>query len=528
MSNEQEIQDIISQFEQRHIQDLVNEYEIVNKILDYPISEEQYYFYNGRKKLIEDEFNQINVSARNKESVKKLADRVLKQQSLQSQITNFIRNGCVNCCITAGTQVGKTSSICTFVKRALDDNFSVIISSANKNDQLDQIYSRISQELSDRIDTIFIKYSSKTITKAFDRVREQHSKFVVFCLDNASQINRVKEACYFSMCIMGNNKLVLIHDEADTIVKAKNVNEIEPAQAVSHSAWIEFADAFMKNPLFTFKRVFVTATPLLIADKFPIKIENIIVLETPNGYNGWNNIEMKAIYKNDTKSIIQRFVKDVERPGALLYCTDKVISEQNVLFKKICNYIDCPVSIYNGNGITVRIEKDTSNKFLEMIKRRKTEYELSIKVNESNILNDDKYNVYKITELPISILYQVLKDLHYSKVITIGYDLMQRGISFVSIEKKSGEQPLAAVDLIYQCGNSLNTVSINQAIGRITGTVNPHIKRKLYSTQEIIDSYINYNMNQDDFFAKLKESDVEDTSEFFNSHYFIKKIKRGS
>jgi hypothetical protein len=94
--------------------------------------------------------------------------------------------------------------------------------------------------------------------------------------------------------------------------------------------------------------------------------------------------------------------------------------------------------------------------------------------------------------------------------LTIGKDLIARGISFVSSSK---ENPLTAVSLIYKPGTQLCQVSLYQAIGRLCGTAQPSLERKLYTTDDVYTNYTTFCKNRKEILNSIKENDNKVTTE---------------
>ncbi len=88
-------------------------------------------------------------------------------------------------------------------------------------------------------------------------------------------------------------------------------------------------------------------------------------------------------------------------------------------------------------------------------------------------------------------------------VLTIGKDLISRGISFVSSSKIN---PLTATTMIYKPGQTLHQVGLCQAIGRLTGIAQPNLKRRLYSTDEVASEYLSFIKNQTTIIDTIKEN----------------------
>lgn len=108
--------------------------------------------------------------------------------------------------------------------------------------------------------------------------------------------------------------------------------------------------------------------------------------------------------------------------------------------------------------------------------------------------------LFTIKSMTIRKFYSICKRLKENCVVTIGKDLISRGISYVSEDK---HDPLTATTMIYKPGTSLHSVGICQTIGRITGCAMPSLKRRLYAPKDVIDTYNAYNRNQEAYIANI-------------------------
>ena len=113
-------------------------------------------------------------------------------------------------------------------------------------------------------------------------------------------------------------------------------------------------------------------------------------------------------------------------------------------------------------------------------------------------------NVIVIKNIAIKDFYQICKDSDNNIVVTIGMDLMARGVTFASVEKTP--DALAATTLIYRPGKLMHNVGIAQTIGRITGMVRPDLTRRIYCKKEIFVNYQNYIKNQKQYMKEIKEN----------------------
>lgn len=392
----------------------------------------------------------------------------------------------------------------------LNANVPVIVSCDNKTDQLTQFYNRISNDF-DSYNVTFVKASDTKFNKIVDDCFKNNKKIVIFCLDNVSQITKVKREIV--NIVSGDNikikKIALIHDEADVISKDSNVDEIEEEQSESHKEWLKLCKYFNKENI-DLKRVFVTATPENVVYKY--NVEYIIQLSVPNNYIGYDKIEYKVMESpNEIRDILikeqNRRILDNEN-GVILYCVDKKISEgQDPTFVSVCSYLKkCIVSSYNGNGITARVLNNAKFE-ARLVKFAKLNNKVKgfKKITYEDQSTNETKNVWNIKGMAIKDFYQICKDVNSGIIVTIGMDLIARGISFVSSEKVA--DAIAATTMIYKPGATLHNVALAQAIGRITGTARPDLVRRLYASQDIIDNYIAFNKNQKQYLKEITKTE---------------------
>jgi hypothetical protein len=85
---------------------------------------------------------------------------------------------------------------------------------------------------------------------------------------------------------------------------------------------------------------------------------------------------------------------------------------------------------------------------------------------------------------------------------------------------------MAANIMIYNPSNKLHAVAINQTIGRLTGTARPDLKRILYSTKDVYNNYIAYNLNQKQYMTELLSNEDGVSSDRMKEIIFDKKLSR--
>jgi hypothetical protein len=413
------------------------------------------------------------------------------------------------------------------VKRHNDGEKDIIvaISCDDSKAQLAQIKRRIQNYF---LDSIMLVEVSDTRTLKRKRLMKETWKndqklIVMLCLDNKSQIDQLESVLTE---INGTNKktkeILLIHDEADVITKESIVDKIVPdrkgknnkniAAAKSHNQWILLVK-YLDESSINMHRVFVSATPDNVQRKY--KIDTLHSLDISPNYVGWENVV--KFPRNDLKnqeSIIQVLGSEIPRVNALgggiiLYCLERITKKtdrndcgHSDQFLQINNYIDtgalppCTVSTYNSKGIFVRLADISKNgqlqTKLDAIQAADATNKLIAKVNKTVYTFNLETNVFHINNLQIADFYELCKMIDQRTIITIGKDMMSRGISFVSSEYS--EDCLAAITMI-SAGNS-TIVAESQHFGRELGTARPDLVRHLYASPDSITNYENYNMNQ--------------------------------
>lgn len=209
----------------------------------------------------------LNVNNRNNENIKKFTKKILnKKNEKKINYVKFLESKSVNALITAPTQVGKSSATREFIETCFMANVPVIVSTDNKTDQCEQLYSRIEKDLCGA-DIMMMKVSDKSFNENFKEcVKTGMKRFVIFCLDNSIQIEKL----IMSFLAIGTRydemkeikKIAIIHDEADQVTKDHDTEKINDEQAESYKKWLEFMELINKKMGYMdLKRVFVTATP---------------------------------------------------------------------------------------------------------------------------------------------------------------------------------------------------------------------------------------------------------------------------
>ena len=475
-------------------------------------------FKNGndeqRQKIVE-MFANMNVNNRNNDKTEKHAKKIIKKKNEKRiSYVKFLESKSVNGLIWGPTQVGKSAATRVFIETCFEYNTPVIVSTDNKTDQQEQLYNRIEAELMGA-EVELLKVTDKTFEKDLRKcIEERKKRFVIFCLDNSSQIEKViiqltsNYVRYEQMADI--ERIAIIHDEADTVAKDQDTENIKNGQAQSHKKWLELKDVINKRMgNLDLKRIFVTATPENVVLLYQVECPDVMRLEIPATYTGYDKI--KHVKMEDDLKISKHLSSEVERIKqagtyeAILYCIDrKIVDGHEVLLKSLSRQFDCIINTYNGNGISTYIKKNLRVKFEKKLNKHDIEFQ-----------KDGRY--YKMKNMAIRKFYTIIKSIGENCIVTIGKDLICRGISYVG---ENVEDPITATIMFYKPGKTMNAVGICQTIGRITGCAMPNLNRKLYCPEDVYDTYMTYNKNQEIFIKKIEQNQDLSTKVVVDSTVF--------
>lgn len=503
----------------------------INNIINEALPEENVSILIKEKEKLEQELNTINTYNRNIIGIQEMAINELTTENENiTQYREFIRSNSRNSLIAAPTQVGKTNAIFEFVNVALDMNFPIIISCDNKTNQFEQIYQRIKLYFAHNNKEVSILKGKNNFYKKIIRNYNNNQSTVIICLDNAAQIQNVKNNIILASTNGRINfrKFVLIHDEGDVITKDKNIETVDENQSKSHQEWLNLINYFEGSNI-NLKRVFVSATPENVVYKY--NIDQIFILNIPNNYTGFDKINYKNL--NDDANIINILLYEENKriqqnlSGVILYSIERKISDgHDIVFKDICENLSCTVSIYNSFGITARLEKahDFERVLVKFINFKKRKEKTNITYTKET---EDEI-VFNMPNISIADFYTVCKCSNNNIVITIGMDLLARGISFVSTKdnRNNVDNSLAATTMIYRPGERMHAVGICQSIGRITGTARSDLERTLYAPEKVIKTYKNFNLNQRQYFKELRENNSYMSKEIMETIELNNKLHR--
>jgi hypothetical protein len=442
--------------------------------------------------------------------------------SLSARFASFLAEDKKHGLIWAPTQVGKSAALVKFIETCMSLKTPVIVSTDNKTDQCEQLYDRVAKGLRGQAVDLVKVGQSNFQKRLRDIVKSGSQRYVVFCLNNSVQINALIEGLVIVGCGPDKSafnttaRLALSHDEADTITKDPNTEDVCEWQAESHKAWLQLIAFFRTTfPSMDLKRMFVTATPENCCLLYNIVCPDVFRIDVPCNYVGYTDVAFAPLSDSKKiKDILQEEVSRIKATGTneiILYCVDrKVGNGQDVALGTFASLLECTVNTYNGKGIAVMFPNLGKRfAFEEMLRAHKIPFTHS-------------ENITKIKTLTIRRFYTMCKAVGEKCVVTIGKDLIARGISYVGEDEF---EPLTATTMIYKPGTTMHAVGITQTVGRITGCAMPNLQRKLYAPKDVIDTYVAYNKNQQIYIDNLQGNTDEAVKDVIDALIF-KRYKR--
>lgn len=439
--------------------------------------------------------------------------------------------------IYAPTQVGKTEKVIQYVKENLKEKRLVVYSTDNKGDQMNQFLHRINYKENENQILVISHITDNKLKKLLKYNITNELPTIIVVMDNYSQLSKLRER----IVLLQQEGVVfppttIFHDEGDVITKSNEIQNVLTKQPKSHQEWLLLSDFLIHHNIST-RRIFVSATPENIV--FLYKIYNIISIPIPSTYQGYEHFIYKPIENNKLSEIIQTDI-EVKRfrgeNGIILLNVDRITEGikkkdcyigqdviMNDLYKHFHSY-NIVISIYNGKGITLYIPPNYKTEFCQYINNYNKMQKKNERIRFDTINNTQQY---LLTNCPIGWFYQFCKDCGIDIVITIGCDLMNRGISYCSIKKETNA--LTATTMIYRPSLHRHGVGLVQTIGRLSGTCRPDLQRTLYTSSEIIEKYKKMCENQTDFINNLERelslNDTMDSKQFFKNFELKHKIK---
>lgn len=400
------------------------------------------------------------------------------------------KNTSTNIVITGKTQAGKTDQMIAIIDEAAKRGRKCIVSTDNSKAQMSQTLSRINTRANDDI------FSLKKMSSIAQLTRKDIPGSDIILLNNATNIKKLDEF------VTGKNYdfIVLIHDEADMILSNDNVI-LNDTNKKAHNEWVKFTHKLERRNVVII-RVFITATPEAIHKIFKVKSRNTISMIKSSGYIGVKNIEFIesiGVPADVVKQQVER-IKRYESNEVILIIDQRVKVSQQIDAIRISNLCKVPVTTYQSN--------DTSTTFVTKSQVEDyCKFTREIKNAKTTLVNE--YTVKVLID--IAEHYKILSKIGVKCTITIGKDLMNRGVSFVSNDKTT-LRPLTATTLFYNAPDSAHAVNITQVCGRIMGCASPYLKRRLFTNKEAWKTLNDFDTNQDLYIEqieKMKNNEVD-------------------
>jgi len=384
---------------------------------------------------------------------------------------------------------------------------NIIVLVDNKNDQQQQMMSRLQKHktngnLPPETTILSDALTSKKLTTQFRKMfRDNQSHQILVLKFNSAQIEKLTDAI-----ILGKEENLssiiafqLFVDEGDIATKHENTIEVVEGQPKVHASFIHLRNKCEQKQI-SCAIQFISATPQNILVNYPV--ERIITHRLSSNYRGYRDIKFVPVPISksvDTVThiipgIIQQMHRNKEK-GNILICTNRRKVDHEKLVR-IVRQLNIMTMTYNGDGIVLFVPVQYVTEF----QRQRETYRSDIgpmsfsQIDPQTFLSKDAF---------IGDVYQIMNNMGIMVCVTIGKDLMSRGMSFCSVSR-SDSIPFATTRMIVDVANTTHCVSLIQMIGRLLGTVCPSYKRILYCQQNVYDDYINANQDLEQNIEKYK------------------------
>jgi hypothetical protein len=431
----------------------------------------------------------------------------------------------------AGTQDTKTQHMMEQIAEIIFD-LNVLILVDNKNDQQQQMESRLKKfkmdgNLPEDTDILSDSLSHKSLTTEFKKMfGENKRKQIMILKFNSSQIEKLTDAI-----ILGKEenhystiRFQIFVDEGDIATKHENTNEIVDGQPKVHASFIKIRKKCEQKDIDCSVQ-FISATPQNILVNYPI--EKIYTHESHPDYIGHKDIHFVPLEQSKSIDMVSQVVPQIlyemtlhGEKGNVLVCTNRIKVEQEKLLRVVTQLNVLTIN-YNGDGVRIFIPVQYISAFenQKQIYRSQDGKKVSFsRIDSQTFISKDIY---------IGDVYQMINNMEIQISVTIGKDLMGRGISFCSVSREDSI-PFATTRMILDVSNTTHCVSLIQMIGRLLGTVCPNSKRVLYCKKNVYDDYMkateDVQRNIEMYQNLLESGEIQYTNEIPN--YRITKRSR--
>jgi hypothetical protein len=388
-----------------------------------------------------------------------------------------------NIIVTSPTQLGKTRYVIDACKRVQNDRNVIIISCDNSISQLAQLNERLGREN--------VEHLTLKSTKASEicSVISSGKSIVVTMINNSACIEKLQKLLLGVQVGCTVNKYLLFHDEADTLNKADSIEDIDDNKvAISHRKWMQTV-RILENARIPVKRFWISATPENCSNISRITGKDILVLPANVNYRPVSNfVEWDG---EDTSSLAQEIdrIKTRRSGEIILYCVEKTNMEQMQTALSISREFGCVTCCHNMSGSSIFRDGN----FVETVNRQTS-------------------------------IADVIAN-HGDISVIVGFNVMNRGISFVSSE--ICEFPKSATVMFYSGGKGSHVVGIAQRFGRICGTSRPDISRRvIYCSSKVYEDYSGYIHNQSKVWESLSSGGTSTMSEILSGCSGVTSLSR--
>ena len=384
---------------------------------------------------------------------------------------------------------------------------NIIVLVDNKNDQQQQMMSRLQKHKTNGnlpAETTILSdaLTSKKITAQFKKMfRDNQNHQILVLKFNSAQIEKLTDAI-----ILGKEENLsstiafqILVDEGDIATKHENTIEVVEGQPKVHASFIHLRNKCEQKQI-SCAIQFISATPQNVLVNYPV--ERIDTHRPSANYRGYRDVEFVCLPVSKTvdavthltPGIIQEMHRNGEK-GNILICTNRKKADHEKLVRIVKQW-NIMTMTYNGDGIVLFVPMQ----YLSAFQHERDTYRSDIatmsfsQIDAQTFLSKDAF---------IGDVYQIINNMGVMVCVTIGKDLMSRGMSFCSVSREDSI-PLATTRMIVDVANTTHCVGLIQMIGRLLGTVCPFYKRVLYCQQKVYDDYIHANQDLEENIKKYQ------------------------
>lgn len=416
-------------------------------------------------------------------------------------------------------QSQKTNSFCRLTELGLLRGHHVVITSTGLNEQRYQNEERVCKylghlEKKKRLPPFHVVHINSSNLRHHLKEIEEATKNGKLCLiftietqANVEVLGRLFEEISKNTTY---RQAVWIHDEADTLNHEEPT--LENGCVKVQREWKKTVRIVTEQCQFILRRMFVSATLENCLYYFPIY--QPICLPIPQTYVGWNEFayhpyDCKTVEATVDKAFIEymniRTNKSNREQGILLVATKRQTKDHLKMLVALASRLpqDAVVCVHNGNGITIHIHSHYwHNVFQDRVKNYidKKHTIKAIETIETMNRNSpsgpigyiDSSNIFVVFKnIRIYDIYEILRSMGVKGVITIGYCLMNRGLTHVSNSPRNDPSihPLVAIKMIAHTSSTFSAVETVQMLSRVAGCAGHGVQRDIYASQEMIDSF---------------------------------------